>query len=195
VGEENFLAWYKPTPEEYLMKKMNVGTVLVAFGALLMMSGGAVAQNATDQGMHKDSSFAAAAASGGTAEVKLGQLAEEKGSNDSVKNFGKRMENHSAANDKLQALVQKDGINVPSTLSAEDQREYDRLSGLSGAQFDRAYAQAMVQDHQKDIAAFKQEASNGQNPDLKNFASQTLPTLQEHLRMAQQMQQSVRSGQ
>jgi putative membrane protein len=179
------------------MKIVNIAVGLIAFGGLLMMSSSdAVAQNSmSDHSMQKDASFAQDAASGGMAEVKLGQLAEQKGSSQTVKDFGKRMEtDHSAAGDKLKNVASKDGMTIPDSLSQADRAEYDRLSRMSGPEFDKAYARAMVQDHQKDIAAFKQEANSGQNPDLKNFASETLPTLQEHLRMAQQMQQSI-SGQ
>ena len=76
-------------------------------------------------------------------------------------------------------------------MNAEDQATYDRLSRLTGAKFDRAYARDMVADHQKDIAAFKREANSGQNPDIKNFASQTLPTLEDHLKQAREMEKSL----
>ena len=139
-----------------------------------------------------DASFAQDAATGGQSEVKLGQLAQQKGSNEAVKQFGQKMvTDHSTAGDKLKTIASKDGITVSDAPDSEGQAEYDRLSQLSGKDFDRAYANDMVQDHQQDIAKFKQEAGSGQNPDLKNFASQTLPTLQEHLQMAQQMQKSV----
>jgi putative membrane protein len=162
----------------------------------MMSSSAAVAQSSMQGQMQKqDASFAQDAASGGMAEVKLGQLAQKNGASPTVKQFGQRMEtDHSAANEKLKSVASKDGMTIPGSMSQEDQATYNRLSGMSGAEFDKAYAQDMVEDHQKDIAKFKQEASSGQNPDLKNFASETLPTLQEHLQMAQQMQKSV-SGQ
>jgi putative membrane protein len=177
------------------MKIINLGATIVAFAALAMMSSSsATAQNsmAGSSTMHQDSAFAKDAASGGAAEVKLGELAQQKGTNDSVKQFGKRMEtDHTAAGDKLKDVASKDGMTLPNGMSQEDQAEYDRLSKLSGHEFDQAYAQAMVQDHQKDISAFQHEANSGMNPDLKNFASETLPTLQDHLRMAQDMQKNV----
>jgi putative membrane protein len=76
-------------------------------------------------------------------------------------------------------------------MNAEDQAAYDGLSKQTGAKFDRAYARDMVADRQKDIAAFKREASNGQNPDIKNFASPTLPTLEDHLKQPMEMEKSV----
>lgn len=174
--------------------KIRVATTWLAFTALIAFGGVAAAQTGSyDQTQQKkDASFAKDAAAGGMAEVQLGKLAQQKGSSQSVKDFGARMvKDHSAANDKLKAVASKDGMMVPSGMTHEDQATYDKLSKLSGSDFDKAYAQDMVQDHQKDIAAFQKEANGGMNPDLKNFASQTLPTLQDHLQMAQQMQQSV----
>ena len=139
--------------------------------------------------------FAKKAAAGGMAEVKLGQLAQEKGSSEAVKAFGKRMElDHSKADDELKEVASKSNIDLPPDLNKKDQATYDRLSKLSGAAFDRAYAQDMVTDHQEDIAEFKKEAGGGQNEDIKKFASSTLPTLEDHLRQAREMEKSVTAG-
>jgi putative membrane protein len=139
-----------------------------------------------------DATFAKKAASGGMAEVKLGQLAQEKGSSSAVKEFGKRMENdHSKAGDQLKDVASKNNINLPTDMDKKDQATYDHLSKLSGAEFDRVYAQHMVTDHEQDVEEFKNEASTGKNPDIKRFASETLPTLQDHLRQARQMEKSV----
>ena len=139
-----------------------------------------------------DQSFTREAASGGMAEVKLGQLAQTKGSAQSVKDFGKRMEaDHSKASDQLKDAASKDNITLPSTMPKSDEAIYQRLSKLSGAEFDKAYAEQMVKDHKKDIASFQKEATKGKKPEIKQFASQTLPTLQEHLKMAQAMQNTV----
>lgn len=174
--------------------KIRAATTWLAFAALVAFGSVAAAQTGSyDQTQQtQDASFAQDAASGGMAEVQLGKLAQKKGSSQSVKDFGTRMvKDHSAANDKLKAVASKDGMTLPGGMNHEDQATYDKLSKLSGLDFDKAYAQDMVQDHQKDVAAFQKEANGGTNPDLKNFASQTLPTLQDHLNMAQQMQQSV----
>jgi putative membrane protein len=139
-----------------------------------------------------DSQFASAAAMGGMAEVKLGQLAQDKSTNDAVKAFGKRMfEDHTKAGDDLKAAAVKSNINLPSDISARDQATYDRLAKLSGSAFDQAYARNMVRDHVHDVAAFKNESANGTDPNIKSFATDTLPTLQEHLKAARQMAQAV----
>jgi len=136
-----------------------------------------------------DSQFVTKAAQGGLAEVKLGQLAQDKGSNQSVKDFGAQMvKDHSEANGKLKSVVSGKGVSVPDSLNAKDQALYERLSKLSGPQFDRAYIVAMVRDHVEDVAEFRKESKTAQDADIKSFAATTLPTLEHHLQMAQDAQ-------
>lgn len=142
-----------------------------------------------------DEMFAKEAARGGIAEVKLGQLAEDKGQSDAVKDFGKRMvADHSKANDQLQGAASQINLQLPTEPSRMDQEQYTKLSKLSGKAFDRAYARDMLKDHEKDVAAFRHEAKYGKNQDIKNFASLTLPTLEDHLKQARQMYHSVEGG-
>ena len=142
-----------------------------------------------------DDKFAAEAASGGMAEVKLGELAQQKGTSDKVKDFGQKMvSDHSKAGDDLKQVAQQQGLNLPEEMSKQDQATYDRLSKLEGKQFDEAYARAMLTDHQKDVAAFEKEVSSGKNEALKEFASRTLPTLKEHLKLAHEMARSSTSA-
>src|ERR1700726_4458815 len=139
-----------------------------------------------------DENFAKKAAQGGMAEVKLGQLAEQKGSSPEVKNFGRRMvQDHSKANNQLKDVISKENIPLPNEMDKSDQATYDRLSKLSGDAFDRAYARDMVKDHSKDVSEFQKEAKNGKDESIKNFAAQTLPTLQNHLDQARHMEQAV----
>jgi putative membrane protein len=141
-----------------------------------------------------DAHFAKEAAQGGMAEVKLGQLAQEKGSNDTVKSFGKRMvDDHSKAGDKLKEVAARESITLPTDISAKDLVTYDRLAKLNGAAFDRAYAGDMVKDHETDVAAFQKEANAGKADSLKSFAAETLPTLQDHLKQAKKMMKTVGS--
>ena len=120
------------------------------------------------------------------AEVELGQLAVHKASRDDVKQFGQRMvDDHSKANDKLKELAAAKGITLPQASNAKQNATKERLSKLSGGQFDRAYIADMVQDHKEDVAAFKTESASGRDADVKNFASETLPTLQDHLKNAE----------
>jgi putative membrane protein len=142
-----------------------------------------------------DHEFAAGALSGGTAEVRLGELAEDKASSDAVKAFGKRMAgDHKKAGRELNDIAAKESISLPQELNKTDQATYDRLSKLSGMQFDRAYIQAMVEDHEKDVAEFNQEGSVGKVLSLKQFASRTLPILEEHLKHARELARAEKAG-
>jgi putative membrane protein len=135
-----------------------------------------------------DQKFVMEAAMGGMAEVELGRLAAERGSSDGVKQFGQRMvDDHSRANSELMQLTSARGVNVPASLDAKHQSEMTKMSQLSGAAFDRAYAKEMVKDHQKDVSLFQKQSTRGADADLKAFAARTLPTLQEHLRMAREL--------
>lgn len=146
----------------------------------------------TSAKMLSDSDFAKAAAEGGFAEVKFGELAEDKGSNQAVKNLGQRMVNdHTKADDDLKTAATKDNLSVSSQMNAKDQATYTRLSQLSGTAFDRAYARDMVRDHEADIALFRHEANDGKDATIKGFAAQTLPTLEDHLKEARQTLSSV----
>jgi putative membrane protein len=139
-----------------------------------------------------DAQFAKKAAQGGIAEVKMGQLAQQKGTADSVKKFGARMvEGQTKAGDELKGVAASEKISLPADMSAKDKATYDMLSKLSGAAFDRAYARDMVRDHEEDVADFNKEANGGHNPAVKDFATQTLPTLQDHLKEAKEMRQNV----
>ena len=132
-----------------------------------------------------DGVFVKKAAQGGIAEVELGKLATQKASSDDVKQFGQKMvDDHSKANDQLKQIASQKGMDVSSDLAPKDKAEMDRLSKLSGPAFDRAYMKYMVMDHSKDAAEFKNEANSGSDQDIKGFASNTLTTIQDHLKMA-----------
>ncbi len=135
-----------------------------------------------------DKKFVREAAQGGMAEVELGKLATEKASSPEVKKFGQRMVNdHTKANDQLKEVASSQGITLPSKLSAKDEMTKERLSKLSGEQFDKAYMSDMVKDHTQDVADFQQEATSASDPAVKEFAEKTLPVLKSHLREAKQI--------
>lgn len=162
---------------------------VAALGALLYAPAGWAARP------QSDTQFAKAAGQANYAEVKLGQLAEQKSSNETVKDFGKRMaHDHEQSLDQLASIGSKQGIRVPKQMDPEAQAEYDRLAKLSGREFDKEYAKLMVRDHQQDIAKFQNEATSGSDPAIKNYAQETLPTLQTHLQLAEQMEQSVQKS-
>jgi putative membrane protein len=125
----------------------------------------------------KDKTFMKKAAKGGMKEVAMGKLAEQNGQSDDVKSFGKRMvTDHSKANDELKSIAEKKGATLPS--------KEPTVKWSS----DKAYMDAMVKDHEKDLAEFKEEASTGSDPDVKKFAEDTAKMVQEHLDLAKETQ-------
>ena len=133
-----------------------------------------------------DRKFFTAASQGGMLEVELGKIAAEKGSNPDVKAFGQRMvDDHSKANDQLKQLAAQKNVKLSDTLSPSKQKVVDKYNKLSGAAFDSSYMSNMVTDHKEDVAEFQKEAKSGKDSDVKAWAQTTLPTLQDHLKMAQ----------
>lgn len=130
----------------------------------------------------KDRDFLMDAAIGGLMEVELGQLAAQKGASDAVKQFGQRMvDDHSKANTELMTLATSKGLTLPTAIDDKHRERVTKLSAMSGADFDRAYSKMMLKDHEKDVSEFEKQSMKATDPDVKAFASKTLPTLQEHL--------------
>jgi len=150
------------------------------------------ATTAATKSAHADEAFVKKAAEGGMAEVELGKLATQKASNDAVKQFGQRMvDDHSKAGDELKKLAQDKSITLPTSINAKDKAEMDRLSKLSGEAFDRAYMRAMVMDHRTDVNEFRTESKSGKDADVKAWAGKTLPTLEQHLKQAEDANKAV----
>jgi putative membrane protein len=142
--------------------------------------------------MSPDQHFVMEAAKGGMAEVELGKLAADRASSEDVKKFGQRMvDDHGKANDELKKLAENKNLTLPTAPDPKQKATVDRLSKLSGEAFDRAYMQEMLRDHRKDVSEFRTESKSGKDPDVKAWAAKTLPTLEEHLRLAQDANKAV----
>jgi putative membrane protein len=136
---------------------------------------------------NKDRDFMMEAAKGGMAEVEMGRMAEQKGQSAEVKKIGQTMvSDHSKANNELMALASKKGLKLDTSHKMNPKFE--------GPNFDQDYLNDMVKDHQKDIAAFENEAKNGADPDVKSWAGKTLPTLKKHLKMVQDAQAKLKKS-
>jgi putative membrane protein len=147
------------------------------------------------QGTSPDSKFAMMAAHGGAAEVKMGQLAAEKGTDPAVKAFGQQMvDDHSKANTELMSVAQSESMTLPSDPDTKQKAEYAKLSAMSGAAFDKAYVKAMVKDHEEDVKDFTKESQSGADPKVKEFAATTLPVLQGHLDKIKSIQSKMMGG-
>ncbi len=158
----------------------------LATGLCLFIASPSVAAEEHEKYDAATQSFLKEAAQGGMTEVTLGQLASEKGHNEAVKSFGQRMvKDHSRVNEELKKLAHAEDVTLPTDMGSGGKELEQRLQKLSGAEFDQAYMQAMLKDHKEDIEAFNQEARNGKDPEVKNWASKTLPTLREHYQLGQ----------
>jgi putative membrane protein len=125
--------------------------------------------------------FVKEAAEGGMAEVQLGQLAAKNGQDPEVKKFGQMMvTDHGKANAELKTLAGKKNYTMPTDIGSH-KSTLDKLQGLKGADFDKAYVNEMVSDHEKDLKAFQQQGQNGTDPELKEFAAKTATVIQKHL--------------
>jgi putative membrane protein len=180
-----------------MLKALVAGTVVLGLAAAPVFAGqqpttAEKANKATAGGKSPDETFVMKAAMGGMAEVELGRLATEKAASDQVKQFGQRMvADHGKANDELKTLAQNKNITLPTAADPHAKAMHDKLAKLSGDAFDRAYMQAMLVDHRKDVNEFRMESKSGKDADVKGWAAKTLPTLEEHLKMAQTTNSAV----
>lgn len=167
------------------MKVRNL--VIGAIGVLLSM-GLAQADDSSGQHFIKDS------IEGNLAEVKVGELAQQKASSQGVKDFGATLaKDHGMANEKAQKVAQTLGVAPPNAPSMMQKMMYKELSARSGRSFDEHFVTGMVKDHKEDIAKYEKEANSGTGP-AADYARQVLPDLRKHLQMAEQLQQQEQSA-
>lgn len=143
----------------------------------------------------RDREFLMDAAMSGLVEVEFGRIAAQKATSDAVKQFGQMMvDHHTKANEELMSLASSKGITLPTSLDEKHRQDVTKLSAMSGADFDRAFAKRMLKDHEKAVSDFEKESTRGTDPDVKALASKALPTLQEHLTMARALPGNERGG-
>lgn len=135
----------------------------------------------------KADAFIQKAIEGNLAEIKVGQLAQQKGASEGVRHFGTVLEqDHSTANQQAMSAASSMGVTPPAEPSPKEQAIYQHLASLSGKEFDKAFVKAMVKDHKKDIREFKKEAKASNGP-ASSYAQTSLPTLQKHLQLAESL--------
>ena len=169
------------------------GTLALALFTLaaLMFNAQAADKNSRGSLNARDYKFVSDAAEGGAMEVSLGRLAAQKGADQAVRDFGQRMvTDHQKANEELTQLVSQKGATLPDS-SKEIEKSLSRFGKLEGSDFDKAYIKDMVSDHKKDVKDFQTEADKAEDADLKGWVTKTLPTLEDHLRLAQTVESTV----
>lgn len=163
--------------------KTRPGTITAAaLAAAILAAPLALAANSTGN------AFMRKAIEGNLDEIKVGELAQQKGATEAVRQFGTVLEqDHSAANEQAMSAISSMGATAPSAPNRQGQAEYERLAALSGVRFDRAFVKEMVKDHRKDIAVYRKEASTRDGP-AASYARQSLPVLHKHLQLAESLE-------
>src|SRR5262245_31900722 len=169
-------------------------TLIAVLPCALWLSMGtlAKAQETTDatktQGAAEDAKFMKDAAQSGMAEVKMGELATSNGESQQVKSLAQKLvTDHGKVNDELKQLATKKGVTLPDAVTEQQKTMLQHLSSLKGSDFDAAFKQHAVDGHQKSVDKFKTAAEKAKDADIKAFAAKTLPTLQQHLALAKQL--------
>jgi len=158
-------------------------------------SGGSGAQSSS-QGTDASKSQVAAddlqfmkdAAQSGMAEVKMGELASSNAESQPVKDLAQKIvTDHKKANEELKQLAMKKTVTLPDAVTEQQKTMLQHLTGLKGREFDTAFKQHAVENHQKSVDKFKTASEKAKDADIKAFAAKTLPTLQQHLALAKQL--------
>jgi putative membrane protein len=167
---------------------MNRKTCFGVVISLLVLSLAGANCQAQSNGSDADKNLLLRIAQANDAEIQLARLAEQRGQSSAVKQFAEKMvrDHGGAAAEDIGKVVNTMGVDKNIRPNAEQQQTMQRLSNLKGAEFDQAYSQAMVKDHQEVIGMFEQ-ASNSSNADLKKLAQTLLPVLRMHLELAQKL--------
>jgi putative membrane protein len=177
---------------------MNRLTLIISFVlvSFLFFAQNNFTQDKNSKSAQSDDNFPQKAYSGGMMEVQLGKLAQQNASSSKVKQFGERMvTDHSNGNKELKDIADKNNIILPDNMLDENKSTYDELSKYNGSEFDKEYMDTMVKDHKKDISEFEEAAKNDSgNKDIQQWAKKILPTLKEHLKMAEQIQKNLKKN-
>lgn len=166
--------------------------VWIALVSLFVLCSTALPVLAAEKMMKSEKAFVKDAASGGMMEVQLGQMAQQKGASQEVKDFGQRMvTDHGKANDELESIITKKGMKLPAKMADKHKKVVDKLANLTGPDFDKKYAGEMVKDHTKDVNKFKKMSGKLKDPELKGWVDKTLPVLEQHLQHAKDMAEKL----
>jgi putative membrane protein len=139
-----------------------------------------------------DSKFLQDAIRGNAAEVKMGELAKERGQSKAVRDYGQMLvDDHSKANEKAMGIAKKMSLTASAEPSAKQKQEHDALAKLSGSEFDTTFMSRMVEGHQENIAKYTTQAQSGDSSSVTDYAKDTLPTLRDHLSKAQSIKSKL----
>lgn len=170
-------------------------SMLAAALVAVVLPGLAQAQDTRPGGPVTDAQFVMTASAMDLAEINLSRVAVDRATDPAVKKFAQHMlDDHMKSSTRLLGLANKKTLTPARTMDAKHQALAQRLIPLRGADFDRTFMTQMVEDHKAAVALFEAEAKTAKDADLKAFAAKTLPTLQEHLKMAQDVAGKLKGG-
>jgi len=159
---------------------------LTAVAALLLALPARAADRVGGSLSASDQQFITETVQGNMTEVRLGKMAFDRSQSETVKSFGERLvTDHSRSNEQLKEIAAAKHVELPQQLSATEEARVTKLEGLSGAEFDRLFMAEMREEHRRDLARFETVARTSTDPELQEFAQRTLPTLREHVALAE----------
>lgn len=148
---------------------------------------------ATQKASRKDRNFIEDALKGNMAEIQMGQLAAQRAQNQMVRDYANMMVNdHGPAREQLQEMARRHGVTPPTELDFMHRRLDKKLRKTEGAEFDEEYIKSQVKDHKKMVRLLEDQIEDGENAELKRFASELLPKVREHLVMAQRLEDQIK---
>jgi len=169
---------------------MNITTFAVTAGSVLLLS---LPMAGQDKLSAADKKFMTMAAGMNMTEANLGKMAEEHASGQAVKSFGETLtQDHSKAYGELLGVADSTHERVPRGIDIGKNSEFQQLSHMKGASFDRQFLQQEIRDHEKALAEFKREAEHGENAGVKSYANQQLPVIEKHLHDAEDLAKAAK---
>lgn len=175
-----------------LIRSVSMGAAMAL--CLMTSFNAAAADEQHGQLDKKDYKFLEEVSKANANEIALGQLAAEKSTLPAVKDYADKMvKAHTMSNEEVTKLISQKGATLPTEATAADTREMDHMKNLSGVDFDKAYVKHMSKDHKETVKEFEKAAKDAKDPDVKAFASKTLPMLQEHSATLDGVEQAVKA--
>lgn len=164
----------------------------IAVPAVLLAAGLTTARAESDKGVLTAQTFVTKAVKDGMLQIQLGQLAADHAESDAVKEFAQRMvDDHTKTNEELTTLAEKKAWEVPKEMGGGHESIKNQLERLDGKMFDREYMKMMVKDHEETVGVFRRYSESGDDPELKDWATKTLPDLESHETMAKTAAQGL----
>jgi putative membrane protein len=163
--------------------------------ALCLIAAGLMVNAQTDTLNSADREFLKSAATINMTEAHLGKMAQDQAADNAVKSFGERLVNdHTKAYDELSRVADKSGEPIPKGIDIRQNKAIEELTHDNGATFDRQFVHREVQDQRRAVAEFKREVHETKNAALKAYAHQVIPTLEEHVQKAEELEKTERTA-